>query len=464
MTPAERIAQLKQERESALAKAELYQGMIESADDNTSEAELSAFDKKLADQVSEVESLGNQIKDLEAKKATSDKLAGFRDDINAVPKSKTRQLGAVEPTQVASVRDRWLDDPCKGWKRGQDYFADVIKATQLRGPLSPQLSYLQVNEVGTPLHMAAGSDEQSTFNDAYGGFLVPEGFSGDMLSVTPEPDPMAGRVTRIPMASPVVNIPARTDKTHTTSVTGGLRFYRRAEADTVSSSRMQMEKVKLEATALTGIAYVTEELLNDSVVSFAALLQAGFRDELTSTLIEERLQGTGAGEFTGINNAASLISVTKETGQAADTIVYNNVLKMRARVWGYQNAVWIGNHDIIPQLATLNQAVGTGGQVVWAPSAREDVPDILFGRPIYFSEYAETLGDAGDLVIANWSQYLEGIYQPLESAESMHVRFIQNERTFKFNMRNAGAPWWLSALTPRNGSTLSPFVRLAARA
>jgi len=55
-------------------------------------------------------------------------------------------------------------------------------------------------------------------------------------------------------------------------------------------------------------------------------------------------------------------------------------------------------------------------------------------------------------------------YYQRQSAESVHVRFVNHERTFKFWLRNAGAPWWRSALTPNKSSvTLSPFVTLAAR-
>jgi len=67
--------------------------------------------------------------------------------------------------------------------------------------------------------------------------------------------------------------------------------------------------------------------------------------------------------------------------------------------------------------------------------------------------------------LANWSQYLEGTYENLQSAESIHVRFLNHETTFKFWLRNAGAPWWRTVLTPKkSASTLSPFVVLAARA
>jgi HK97 family phage major capsid protein len=88
----------------------------------------------------------------------------------------------------------------------------------------------------------------------------------------------------------------------------------------------------------------------------------------------------------------------------------------------------------------------------------------LLGRPIFYTEYCKSIGTQGDLILANWTQYLEGTYQPMQNEESVHVRFVNHERTFKFWMRNAGAPWWKTALTPKNSTNkLSPFVVLDTR-
>jgi HK97 family phage major capsid protein len=255
------------------------------------------------------------------------------------------------------------------------------------------------------------------------------------------------------------------DKNHTTSVSGGLTVTRRPETVDATSSRMELEQVTMRAASLFGLSYATEEILTDSPISFIALISNGFSQEFASKLIDERINGSGSGEFEGVMNSPALISVSKETGQAADTINYENVKKMRARVWGYRNAIWLANHDCLPELMSLVQVVGTGGAPVYQPSAKEDRPDLLLGRPIFYTEYTKTIGDAGDILCVNPTQYLEGTYQPLQSAESMHVRFVQHERAFKFWLRNDGRGWWRSALTPKNStSTLSPFVRLAARA
>lgn len=358
---------------------------------------------------------------------------------------------------IAQVKDLTQDDPKKGFKSHREFLSAVMAQGQ---------GY-RMDERLKPLKQqaAAGADEQGVYSDPHGGFLVPEAFSPNVLQLQPEDDPIAGRTQNIPLASSVVNIPARVDKNHTSSVSGGLTVTRRPETVDASSSRMEFEQVVMRATSLFGLSYATEEILTDSPISFIALISNGFSQEFSSKLIDERLNGSGVGEYEGVMNSPALISVSKESGQGADTINYENVKKMRSRVWGYRNAIWLANHDCLPELMSLVQVVGTGGAPVYQPSAREDAPDLLLGRPIFYTEYTKTLGDAGDILCVNWSQYLEGTYQPLQSAESMHVRFVQHERAFKFWLRNDGRGWWRSALTPKNSSsTLSPFVRLAARA
>lgn len=320
------------------------------------------------------------------------------------------------------------------------------------------------------LMAAAGSDEQGEYDDRYGGFAVPTSMAPGVLEVGFEGDPTAGRTTNLPMSTPQVDMLARVDKDHTTSVSGGFTVGRRAEAVAASATRSQMEKVSLKAASLFGLAYATEELLADSPISFAAVIAAGFRTQFGAHMLNEKLRGKGGDEFLGILTALAAsslgptISIAKETGQVADTIVTANVIKMRARCWGYGQGIWLANQDTYPQLASLSIGIGAAGVLVYQQSIVEDRPDMLLGRPIFYTEFAATIGDQGDIVLANFSQFLEGLYQPLQSAESIHVRFVNHERTFKFWLRNAGAPWWRTALTPaKSSATLSPFVVLDAR-
>lgn len=136
---------------------------------------------------------------------------------------------------------------------------------------------------------------------------------------------------------------------------------------------------------------------------------------------------------------------------------------MRTRCWRYGSAVWIANHGTLPMLRSLVQAIGTGGVVV--PYFTTDVNGnaMLDGRPLFFSEFCPALGTEGDIGLYNWSEYLEGTLTSQQNAESMHVRFLEHERTFKFWMENDARCWWRSALTPKNGPTRSPIVTLQTR-
>jgi HK97 family phage major capsid protein len=84
--------------------------------------------------------------------------------------------------------------------------------------------------------------------------------------------------------------------------------------------------------------------------------------------------------------------------------------------------------------------------------------------PVIPVEYASTLGVKGDIVLADLSQYLLIDKGGMQSAASMHVRFLNDEMCFRVTYRVDGQPTWNKDLTPFKGTnTLSPFVTLAAR-
>ena len=160
---------------------------------------------------------------------------------------------------------------------------------------------------------------------------------------------------------------------------------------------------------------------------------------------------------------------TPETGQAAATVVSENLIKMWARMWApsRRNAVWLINQDVEPQLMQLSLPVSTGGQLVYMPPGGLSASPYgsIFGRPVLPVEYCQTLGTTGDVILADLSEYYAIEKGGVEAASSIHVRFVYDETVFRFVYRFDGQPSWASALTPFKGTnTLSPFVVLAARA
>ena len=299
-----------------------------------------------------------------------------------------------------------------------------------------------------------------------GGFLVPEEFRAELLRIPLEEAIIRPRARTIPMASNTIKLPRVKDTSHASSVYGGVVGYWAEEAGSYTASEPDFAQFQLTAKKLTGYTQASNELAQDSAIALESLLIGMFGDAIRFYEENSFLNGDGAGEPIGIKNSDALISVAKETGQAATTIVYENLVNMYSRMLpsSHKNAVWIAHPDIMPQLMTMALTVGTGGSAIFVNNASAEVPMSIFGRPVFFTEHAQTLGTVGDIYYADLSYYVIGDRQGVTIASSDHYRFANGETVWRFTERLDGAPWLDSAITPQNGSnTLSPFVALATR-
>jgi HK97 family phage major capsid protein len=365
-------------------------------------------------------------------------------------------------TRYAVGAERWREDPKGGFESLTAFFGSVRRYFTTAGrSYDERLKPLAVGHDG-PL-AAAGSDEQGVYSDPHGGFLAPEALLGPVRRVPPGADPMSA-TTPLIMPAARVKIPARVDRNHSSSVTGGIVISRTQETVDAVASRGELEQVTFEANSAIGLTFVSDRLTDGAAPMLEEWLARCYEDAFVNMARTERLFGTGTGEGLGVLNSPCLITVAKEAGQAADTIVKANIDNMEARSWDYGRATWVANYNTRPQLKSLVQVVGTGGNAVPYLTC-VDGQELLDGRPIYFTDIAKTLGDRGDVVLGVWAEYVDATYKPLELAASMHVRLIQGEVAFRAWTRCDFRPWWRSALTPKNGTlTLSPFVTLAERA
>ena len=348
---------------------------------------------------------------------------------------------------------RWREDPRGGFRSLGDMFSAMRRFRETGGRA--------YDERLKPL-AAAGSDEQGEYSDPHGAFLVPDGLLG-VLSVPLGADPM-GSVTRVDMPWRRARIAARTDKDHSTTVTGGLNITRTPETVEAVVARGQLEQIYLDAHDGIGLTFATDSVVDGASPLIEEWLAVAYRDAYTDFARTERLFGTGVGEGLGVMNSPALIVVAKEAGQAADTISKENIDSMESRSWDYSRATWIANYNTRSQLKKLVQVVGTAGAAVPYLTCVGD-QELLDGRPIFFTDIVKTLGDEGDLILVVWSEYLDAVYKPLELASSMHVRFVQGETAFRAHVRCDFAPWWRVPLSPRYGTlSVSPYVTLEARA
>lgn len=304
-----------------------------------------------------------------------------------------------------------------------------------------------------------------------GGFLVQQDFSAEIFKRMNELGAILSRVRNVPISANANGLKyLRIDETSraTGSRWGGVQVYRTSEAGTVDAKKPKFAKSELTLKKLMGLFYATDELLADAS-ALSAIAGEAFSEEFTFKIEDEIIRGSGADEMLGILNSPALVTVSKETGQLAASVQYENISKMWSRLYAKSrgNAAWFINQDVEPALASLSLVIGTGGVPVFLPPGglSQSPYATLYGRPVIPVEYAATLGTVADIILADFSQYLTIDKGGLESASSIHVRFIYGENTFRWTLRNDGHPLWSAPLTPFKGTnTQSPFVVLATRA
>jgi HK97 family phage major capsid protein len=303
---------------------------------------------------------------------------------------------------------------------------------------------------------------------ADGGFLVPETLRSQLLQIALESSVVRSRATVVPMETARVPFPMIDSTTNVGSVFGGMIGYWGEEGAALIESNPKFGRANLDAKKLTGFALVPNELLQDSLISFAALIETLWPQALAFFEDVAFMSGSGAGEpngFLGAGNSAS-IAVTKEVGQAADTIVVENVIKMYSRMLpsSLARGIWVCSPEAIPELYTMALSVGTGGGPVMLTNVAGPAPMTIFGRPLVVSEKAGRLGDRSDLAFVDLSYYLIGDRQQMSADSSTEYKFGNDQTAFRIIQRVDGRPWLKNAITPQNGGpTLSPFVEIEAR-
>lgn len=302
-----------------------------------------------------------------------------------------------------------------------------------------------------------------------GGFLIPEYLRAELLRVALETAMVRPKARVIPMESLTVPFPTIDATSNASSVHGGIVGYWTEEAGALTESAPKFGRVVLSAKKLTVYSEIPNELFQDSLISLQAFMDEAFPEALAWFEDVAFISGTGVGEPLGFLNAAAAVSVTKETGQTAATILWENIVKAYSRMLpgSLGRAVWIAHVDTFPELATMALSVGTGGSAVWIGNGdgAGAPPVTILGRPVLFTEKVNSVGTAGDINFVDLGYYLVGDRQVMQADTSAEYKFGNDKTALRVIERVDGRPWIQSAITPKTGSNaLSPFVKVATRA
>ena len=355
---------------------------------------------------------------------------------------------SIQFGQGARAKDNLADDPKLGFRNYGDFCAEVVRAASGKGG-------------GERLERAA-SVFGNEGSGPDGGYAVPPQFANEISSLAFAEESLLARCDATPVTGNTMTFPK--DETTPWGSTGITAAWE-GEGATTTPKKPALGESQLRLRKLKVLVAASEELIADaSAMSSYITRKCG--EAVDWKVNDAIINGTGAGMPLGILNAASLVAQAKEGSQAADTIVAGNIAKMygRCMMGAGSNVVWLMNPDCFQQVMQLS----LNSNPIWVPANQgfTGAPNgLLMGRPIVLTDACDTVGDQGDIVLANLSGY-RAITKAggADFATSMHLWFDQDLMAFRLIFRMDGQPALATAVTPPNSSiTRSHFVALAAR-
>lgn len=251
---------------------------------------------------------------------------------------------------------------------------------------------------------------------------------------------------------------------------GGLRGYWRGEEQTMVASTPALDVTTLKANKFAVVVHITEEMLADSSYVLEQYVSRRVREEIRFALGDSVVNGTGVGMPLGYLNAPGTVTVSKETGQAAATLVGNNVTNMWARrdsSASDESYEWHVNQEVESLLPHMQLGTGSAAVLTYLPAGGLSGKPYatLMGRPVRRTEFNAAAGTKGDIALVNLQNYITinkgGVTEKMDAS----IGFLTDTLAYKFTVRVDGKPADDQPITPYKGSaTQSSFLVLETRA
>lgn len=431
-TLLQRRADLEQERNGYI---EQLDELLIGAGDDLTDDERATFDSLR----SKIDGIDGQLDTVNADITREESARDLRRQAAA------RREPREDPVSISGLRDRTADDPRHGFANIVDFARAVHRAS---APGGMAVVDDRLNVRGAPSNYLERGGDQGE------GYLVPPEFRREIWEIVWN-DPLMDRFDWEETESNEVKLLA--DETTPWGATGIVARWR-SEGTQMTGQKFAVDPRSTRLHQLYAFVIMTNELLRDAPLMRGRMTRKA-AEAIIWKIIEAFITGTGAGQPLGMLRADALVSIAKESGQSADTINANNVLKMYARMI-FQGGMpfWVGNQEVLTQLPLMT----IGDQPVWLPpTGLIAAPDggILFGRPLYLSDHAEALGDQGDLIFLNPVGYhaVRRTTAP-EFASSIHLFFDYNMEAFRWTFEVGGQPMLSAAISPAKGSSTRSHI------
>lgn len=312
------------------------------------------------------------------------------------------------------------------------------------GPRDPRLK--------TAGHMAEADDAQ-------GGFLVPEQWADGIYSIALENGIVRPRATVLQTNTDSLKVRRLVESSRASSYFGGITFTWGKEATDKAAlvTKPAVGLLELTPHKLIASCFVSNELEAD-YENFGAYIQASFGRALGFEEDYHFLWGTGVNQPLGIMNAPALIGVARVTNAGAPKAADLATMVARLLPGSWATAVWLVSQSVLADWAA---DTADGSNAYGAIS----LPDMAaFGLPIIVSEKCSESGTSGDVILADFKQYIIA-HRSMEISASREVPgsygFLTDETFWRVVLRVDGQPVMDASVTPKLGTDkLSAFVAL----
>lgn len=378
----------------------------------------------------------------------------MKDLVEKTIEKTVKEIDGAVRKKVPAVPIDEREKGMHGFKSVTEYFQAVKNASTPGGIVDKRLHVEKGDPTGA-----------STAVDSEGGALVPEIISAEMMDVMLGDDAFESQTDQRTTTSNNLKIKGFNITGHSEQQrNAGIVSYWMDEADAYTASMMKFNDIRLEIHKLGALAYVTEEELSDSTLNWGSQLLNRAADSMKFKINGALIDGTGAGQPEGILNGPATKICPIVDGQEND-IKHANIRRM----WALLNpasrsrAVWLCHPDMEERLETISFMDETSSRFpVYMPPGGLSGSGYgtLRGRPVIPSQHCHSLGEYGDLILVDWSQYItlrkqgEGI----KRATSIHVRFLYDEQVFKFSTRIDGQSGWRFPIEDKHGGTTRGHV------
>lgn len=417
--------------------------------------------------------LKNSAKVLKAKDLTVaenlEALNKVLDEIEATDKA----IDAIEKTEKIESQSATAVNTVTENKDKFNSFGEFLNAVKVAGKTKDRVVDKRlVKDAIKGVNETTGAD---------GGYAVQSDYLGVILDGARERSQILQRCRNYTVSSDANRInyvtpdlSAETSANAGTVVAGGVQAYWVDEGGTVTPTKPKFKNSEIKLGKIMGIAYVTEEMLQDAAF-MPSYLEDSFSEAVAGLLTDGIINGAGesvdsstARQPLGIMNSSAVVSVAmSDTATSNKKIKTQDFLNMKAafRTKNWANAVWFLHPDYETDLPLLNDGSSNANPVFMPSGGISGTQyDTILGRPVIYDEFLAAKGTYGSIILADMNEYML-ISKGNERKEwSMHVEFLTDQQCFRIILRVGGAPVNNTTYTVRNSTQKrSAFVALGTK-